>query len=157
MNWYQQRRPIRNSMCFDLAYARDVLLRNMLAEQNRQLGCIRNECALTGGENVGGATATPAAPEVAADDDDGDGDPDPEPERRPRHRNAIPPTVEHFDRLPDSAHLDLPALKGITGKSRATLYRWIEAGLLPPPRKLGPTRNYWLVGEIRRALNVTTA
>lgn len=113
---------------------------------------IVNEANLTGGENVGGSTAAPAAPEVAADDDDGDGDADPEPERRPRHRTTLPPSVEHFDRLPDSAHIDLPALRALTGKSRATLYRWIERGILPPPRKLGLTRNFWTAGDVRRAL-----
>lgn len=57
---------------------------------------IRNEANLTGGENVGGSTAAPAAPEVASDDDDGgDGDGDPDPERqtkRPRtSRKSAPP------------------------------------------------------------------
>lgn len=113
---------------------------------------IRNEANLTGSDNVGGSTAAPAAPEVAADDDDGDGDGDPEPERRPRHRNTLPPTVEHFDRLPDSAHVDIAALKAITGKSRATLYRWIDRGILPKPRKLGLTHNFWTAGDVRRAL-----
>lgn len=59
---------------------------------------IRNEANLTGGENVGGSTAAPAAPEVASDDDDGDGDGDPDPERqtnskrtRTSRKSAPPP------------------------------------------------------------------
>lgn len=69
-----------------------------------------------------------------------------------KQETALPFAVEHFDRLPDSAQADLAVLKGVTGKSRATIYRWIAQGLLPPPRKLGRTRNVWTVGDIRRAL-----
>ncbi len=48
---------------------------------------IINECATDCGENVGGSTAAPAAPEVAGDDDDdGDGDGDPDSDRRPKRR-----------------------------------------------------------------------
>lgn len=66
---------------------------------------------------------------------------------------AIPFVVEHFDRVSDATHIDIAALKAITGKSRATLYRWIDRGILPKPRKLGPTHNFWLAGDIRRALS----
>lgn len=120
---------------------------------------IHNESKLIEGENVGAATAYPAAPEVAGDEDDGDGDGDPDPERRrsgrpSNTRNSLPSTVEHFDRLPDSACIDIAALKAITGKSRATLYRWIDKGILPKPRKLGLTsNNVWAAGDIRRALS----
>lgn len=120
---------------------------------------ITNESSLTGGENVGGSTTAPSAPEVAGDDDEGDGDGGDDPDRlrpgRPRStRNTLPYTVEHFDRLPDSACLDIAALKAITGKSRATLYRWIDKGILPKPRKFGLTsNNVWAAGDIRRALS----
>lgn len=50
-----------------------------------ELLSIINECTTDCGENVGGTTAEPAAPEVAADDDD-DGDGDPDPDRRPQRR-----------------------------------------------------------------------
>ncbi|NMG56114.1 helix-turn-helix transcriptional regulator [Aromatoleum aromaticum] len=65
---------------------------------------------------------------------------------------ALPTVVAHFDDLPDIALVDLEALKLLTGKSRATIYRWIDRGILPKPRKLGPTHNAWTVGEIRRLL-----
>lgn len=67
----------------------------------------------------------------------------------------LPESARHFDALPDSAQIDIGALKAITGKSRATLYRWIDKGILPKPRKpAGPTsQNAWTVGEIRRALS----
>lgn len=57
------------------------------ALRNASLSII-NESNLTGGENVGGSTAAPAAPEVAGDDDDGDGDGDPDPDRQPRRRST---------------------------------------------------------------------
>lgn len=66
-------------------------------EFQRSASGIINESNLTGGENVGGSTSAPAAPEVAADEeDDGDGDGDPDPDRRPhRHtrttRSTLPP------------------------------------------------------------------
>lgn len=60
----------------------------------RQAGLsIINESQHIAGENIGGSTAAPDAPEAASDDDDGDGDGDPDPERRrsaprtrPQHR-----------------------------------------------------------------------
>lgn len=68
---------------------------------------------------------------------------------------SIPNSARHFDALPDSARVDISTLIAITGKSRATLYRWIDKGILPKPRKpAGPTsQNSWTVGEIRRALS----
>lgn len=57
------------------------------ALRNASLSIV-NESNLTGGENVGGSTAAPAAPEVAGDDDDGDGDGDPDPDRRPKRRST---------------------------------------------------------------------
>lgn len=126
----------------------------------RAKGCHRaslsilNEANLTVSENVGGQVdARPDAPEVASDDDGGE-DADPEPERTSRHPigSTLPPRIEHFDRLPDSACIDIATLKAITGKSRATLYRWIEKGILPKPRKLGLTNNVWAAGDVRRAL-----
>ncbi len=66
------------------------------------------------------------------------------------------PSAANFDQLPDSALIDMPHLKVIAGKSNATIYRWIENGILPKPRKFGPTRNYWTAGEIRQAFGMTS-
>lgn len=112
------------------------------------------------GEKIGGESSTDSPAQADSDDDgDGDGDGDPDPERRrpgrPRNtRNStFPAAAENFDRLPDSACIDIATLKAITGKSRATLYRWIDRGILPKPRKLGLTHNVWAAGDIRRALS----
>lgn len=128
---------------------------------------IRNEANLTGGENVGGATAIPPAPEAASDDDDG-GDPDPEPERRhPRTRKTrntsaagspaalrahIPDALQNFDALPDAAHVRLPVVCGLFACSPATAWRRAKAGTLPPPVKLSDRVTAWRVGDLRAAL-----
>ncbi len=71
------------------------------------------------------------------------------------HRQAeLPASAQCFDSLPNSAQIDLPCLKAITSKSRATIYRWIDQGILPKPRKIGTSRNLWTVGEIRQALSL---
>lgn len=72
-----------------------------------------------------------------------------------QHRQAeLPASAQCFDTLPNSAQIDLPCLKAITSKSRATIYRWIDQGILPKPRKIGTSRNLWTVGEIRQALSL---
>lgn len=66
----------------------------------------------------------------------------------------LPDSARHFDSLPDSARIDVAALIALTGKSRATVYRWIDRGILPKPRRFGgTTQNTWNVGEVRRALS----
>ncbi len=68
---------------------------------------------------------------------------------------SITATAVNFDALPDSAQINCTTLRIITGKSRATIYRWVEKGYLPKPRKpAGPTsQNSWTVGEIRHAIS----
>lgn len=63
-------------------------------------------------------------------------------------------TIQNFDSAPDSALIDLPGVRNVIGKSRATIYRWIDAGILPAPRKFGNSHNFWTVGEIRQALGL---
>ena len=75
-----------------LDYAMSVILgsergRERAKSQHASLTII-NECNTDCGDNVGGSTAAPAAPEVTGDDDDGDGDGDPDPERQPRRRST---------------------------------------------------------------------
>jgi predicted DNA-binding transcriptional regulator AlpA len=67
----------------------------------------------------------------------------------------LPDSAKHFDRLPDSARIDIAAVIAVVGKSRATIYRWVDRGLFPKPRKLaGPTsQNTWSVADVRRALS----
>ncbi len=65
-----------------------------------------------------------------------------------------PVSVQNLNTLPDCALLDLSCIKAITGKSRPTIFRWVNKGILPKPRKLGATRNQWTAGEIRAALGI---
>jgi predicted DNA-binding transcriptional regulator AlpA len=67
---------------------------------------------------------------------------------------TIPFSIANFDSLPNSAQVDLSCLKALTSKSRATIYRWIDLGFLPKPKKIGTSRNLWSVGDIRRALSI---
>ena len=68
--------------------------------------------------------------------------------------NSLPFAVENFDRMPNSARFGLSTLEIITGKSSATIYRWVNEGKLPKPTKLGNSHNSWSVGEIRAALGI---
>jgi predicted DNA-binding transcriptional regulator AlpA len=45
--------------------------------------------------------------------------------------------------------VDIQALKALTGKSRATLHRWLKKGLLPPPHRTGSCQNIWTLADLR--------
>lgn len=66
-------------------------------------------------------------------------------------RNSFPEAARHFDDLPDSASVDITVIRAITGKHRATIYRWIDKGLLPRPLKRDGAQNAFNVGEVRRS------
>ncbi len=66
----------------------------------------------------------------------------------------LPAALEHFDRLPDSAHVRLPVVCGLRGCSPATVWRHVKAGLIPKPEKIGLNISAWRVGSLRRALGV---
>ncbi|MDP1683124.1 MAG: transcriptional regulator [Burkholderiales bacterium] len=68
--------------------------------------------------------------------------------------NTLPRAVENFNQLPDAALIGSPALMALTGKSRATIWRWVNIGILPKPKKFSRTsQNVWTVGEVRHALS----
>ena len=65
----------------------------------------------------------------------------------------LPDSARHFDRLPDSARVDIAVVCAITGRSRATIFRWVKDGTFPKPRKIGQgTYNLWRVSDLRAAL-----
>lgn len=68
---------------------------------------------------------------------------------RPALSRASAESVQNFDLLPDSALIDLPSLMRLACTSRPTVYRWIKAGRLPAPRKVGSQKIFWSVREIR--------
>lgn len=70
-----------------------------------------------------------------------------------RIKPAIPHELEHFDSLPDSAHVRLPIVRALYGASASTIWRNVKSGAIPGPRKLTPAISAWNVGELRAALN----
>jgi hypothetical protein len=72
----------------------------------------------------------------------------------------FPKTKEPPKKKPRRACSDVfPAFGGtdvaceVSGKSRATLHRWVAAGLIEPPRKLnGRTQNIWDIGKLIASL-----
>jgi predicted DNA-binding transcriptional regulator AlpA len=66
--------------------------------------------------------------------------------------SSIPAALAQFDSLPDSAHVRLPVVAALNGISDPTVWRWVKAGRLPQPVKLGPNTTGWRVGDLRRAL-----
>lgn len=66
----------------------------------------------------------------------------------------IPVGLQHFDRLPDSATVGSDVVSGLfNGVTQVTIWRWVKAGLIPAPRKIGNSRlNAWRVGDLRAAL-----
>jgi predicted DNA-binding transcriptional regulator AlpA len=68
---------------------------------------------------------------------------------RERHTRE---TIQHFDSLPDSAHVRLRVVCALRGCSPATAWRHVRINLLPAPRKLSPKITAWNVGELRAVL-----
>lgn len=65
------------------------------------------------------------------------------------------PALTQFDNLPESAHVRLPVVAALHGIGPATVWRWVKAGRLPAPVKLGPNTTAWRVGELRRVMAAT--
>ncbi len=65
--------------------------------------------------------------------------------------NDIPEALKRFDSLPDSANVRQPVVEGLYSCSATTVWRWVRAGIIPKPRKLGGITT-WNVGELRGAL-----
>jgi predicted DNA-binding transcriptional regulator AlpA len=63
----------------------------------------------------------------------------------------IPPALQQFDSLPDSAEVRLPTVSAIYGCSPATVWRNVKAGRIPSPRKHSLRCTTWNVGELRAA------
>lgn len=75
---------------------------------------------------------------------------------QPHSTPAIPVALANFDRLPDSAMVDVKTVSAILGKSESSTWRDARAGKLPRPIKTGPACTRWNVGEIRRHLAALT-
>lgn len=73
--------------------------------------------------------------------------------------DGIPAGLKHFDILPDSANVGSDVVCSLYGGiTTVSLWRWVKAGRVPAPRKLGGSRiNAWNVGTLRAALAAGSA
>lgn len=65
---------------------------------------------------------------------------------------AIPEALANFDKLPDSAYIRLPVMKGLYGVSSASIWRGVKNLTVPKPCKLTQRTTAWNVGQVRAAL-----
>lgn len=66
---------------------------------------------------------------------------------------ATPPSnLSQFDSLPSSAYVQVNTVAGLIGVSRATIWRMVQRGQLPAPKKLSDRATRWNVGELRAVL-----
>lgn len=70
------------------------------------------------------------------------------PHERPTHGAPL----SQFDSLPGSAFVQIQTVAGLVGVSRATVWRMVQRGQLPAPKKLSDRATRWNVGELRVAL-----
>lgn len=60
-------------------------------------------------------------------------------------------TISAFDSLPAIARVPIQVVCGVTGRSRASVWRDVIAKRLPAPVKFGHSTR-WVVGDLRTAL-----
>lgn len=68
----------------------------------------------------------------------------------------ISEALKNFDQLPDSANVRQPVVQALYACSAASVWRGVNAGRIPKPRKLSPRTTCWNVGELRTALTAAT-
>ena len=69
--------------------------------------------------------------------------------------NPIPEALKNFDQLPNTANVRQPVVQALYACSSASVWRGVNAGRIPKPRKLSPRTTCWNVGELRAALAIT--
>ena len=68
--------------------------------------------------------------------------------------NEPPPihsTLQHFDKLPDSAGARVPVVAALFSISIPTAWRWARDGRLPAPTRRGGV-TLFIVGDLRRVM-----
>lgn len=65
---------------------------------------------------------------------------------------ATQQAIANFQLLPDTAQTRLPVVAALYGCSPATVWRRVQSGHIPKPRKIGLRTTCWQVGELRAAL-----
>ncbi len=64
----------------------------------------------------------------------------------------IPEALKNFDQLPNAANVRQPVVQALYACSAASVWRGVNSGRIPKPRKLSPRTTCWNVGELRAAL-----
>lgn len=67
-------------------------------------------------------------------------------------QSSIPIGATEFDRLPDSAFVDVRTVATVLGTSVPSVWRWARIGRIPRPAKLSPGSSRWHVGALRKRM-----
>lgn len=67
--------------------------------------------------------------------------------------SSIPDSLRNWQLLPDDAQVRQPTVEALFGISSATLWRRVQSGALPKPRKFSARITTWSVGSLRAVLN----
>ena len=69
-----------------------------------------------------------------------------------KKQNAMPRSFEHFDELPNAAHVRVKTLALLMDCSVPTVWRKVKNGSIPAPVKLSPRVTAFNVGKLREEL-----
>ena len=75
----------------------------------------------------------------------------------PEEEIIVSQSIEHFDKLPDAAFVDVKTVAAVAGVSVPTIWRGVRDGRIPAPRKLSQRCTRWNCGELRRAFGLSGA
>ena len=65
----------------------------------------------------------------------------------------IPQRLEALTSMPAEALVSAKELSILSGRSRASIWRDVQAGRLPQPIAIGPQARRWRVSDVRAYLN----
>lgn len=66
---------------------------------------------------------------------------------------AIPQRLEALTSMPAEALVSTKELSILSGRSRASIWRDVQAGRLPQPIAIGPQARRWRLSDVRVYLN----
>lgn len=66
---------------------------------------------------------------------------------------TIPQRLESLANLPSDALISAKEISLLVGRSRASLWRDVQAGRLPRPIAIGPQTRRWRITDVRAYLN----
>lgn len=72
---------------------------------------------------------------------------------RKRIEAATSEALARFDTLPADAYVRAPVVAALFTLSRSSVWRWVKAGRIPTPIKIGPQTTAWRVSDLRQALS----